>query len=107
VVVRPLHIEELAEVLAMRFEAGKPPEYHSGWRLEDGQDTVLSAFQSNLDCQRRRVTGRPFFPFLRKGVPRIISSRQCRRAPLALSHSSPAGTYDSRTGLPQRATRIR
>ena len=43
VAVRPLHVEELAEVLAIRFETRKPPEYHSGWRLEDAQDAVLSA----------------------------------------------------------------
>jgi hypothetical protein len=30
VTVRPLHIEALAEVLSIRFEAGKPPEYNSG-----------------------------------------------------------------------------
>jgi hypothetical protein len=35
VAVRPLRVEELAEVLAICFEAAKPLEYHSGWRLED------------------------------------------------------------------------
>ncbi|KAH9975095.1 hypothetical protein BGW80DRAFT_1251273 [Lactifluus volemus] len=30
VAVRPLRVEELAEVLAIQFEAGKPPEYHPG-----------------------------------------------------------------------------
>ena len=29
VAVRPLRVEELAEVLAIRFESGKTPEYHA------------------------------------------------------------------------------
>jgi ankyrin repeat protein len=46
VAIRPLHVEELAEVLAIRFETGMPPEYHSDWRLEDAQDAVILACSS-------------------------------------------------------------
>ncbi|KAH9970793.1 hypothetical protein BGW80DRAFT_1519499 [Lactifluus volemus] len=46
VAIRPLRLEELAEVLAIRFEAGKPPEYHSDWRLEDAQEAVILACSS-------------------------------------------------------------
>ena len=49
VAVRPLQVEELAEVLAIWFEVGKHPEYHPGWRLEDTRDAVLSAC-SSLIC---------------------------------------------------------
>ena len=44
--VRPLHVDELAEVLAFRFESGKTPEYHADWRLENAQEAVLSACSS-------------------------------------------------------------
>jgi hypothetical protein len=49
VAVRPLWVEELAEVLAIRFEVRKRPEYHPGWHLEDARDAVLSAC-SSLIC---------------------------------------------------------
>ena len=42
VAVRPLLVEELAEVLAFRFESGKTPEYHADWRLEDAHHHRLS-----------------------------------------------------------------
>jgi hypothetical protein len=43
---RPLRVEELAEVLAIRFDDGEAPDYHPDWRLEDAQDAVLSACSS-------------------------------------------------------------
>jgi hypothetical protein len=46
VAARPLRVQELAEVLAIQFEVGKPPQYHSEWRLEDAQYAVLSAYSS-------------------------------------------------------------
>ena len=75
VVVRPLRAEELAEVLAIRFLAGKHPEYHSGWCLGCSRRCSICMFKSNLNYQRRWVTGRPVFTFLCKGVPHIGSSR--------------------------------
>jgi Ankyrin repeats (3 copies) len=55
--VRPLRVEELAEVLAIQFHAGIPAEYHVDWRLEDAQEAVLSACSSlvtivNVDGSR-------------------------------------------------------
>ena len=43
VAVRPLRVEELAEVLAIRFDPGQVPEYHLDWRSEDPQESVLRA----------------------------------------------------------------
>jgi hypothetical protein len=34
VAVRPLRVEELAEILAIRFDPGQLPEYHVDWRSE-------------------------------------------------------------------------
>src|SRR6266404_1405636 len=48
VAVRPLRIEELAEVLALDFDEaeGLTPELKEGWRLEDRQRAVLSTCSS-------------------------------------------------------------
>ena len=48
VAVRPLHIEELAEVLAMDFDEaeGLTPELKEDWLLEDRQRAVLSTCSS-------------------------------------------------------------
>ena len=78
VVVRPLHVEELAEVLAMRFEAGKPPEYHSGWRLEDAQDAVLSACSSLISIVN--VDGSPVVHFSHFSVKEFLTSNRLASA---------------------------
>jgi hypothetical protein len=44
--VRPLRVEELAEILAMRFDSGKLPKYRTGWREEVPSEAVLSACSS-------------------------------------------------------------
>ena len=45
---RPLHVKELAELLAFDFEEGPIPKFHEDWRLEDPVDAVLSACSSLL-----------------------------------------------------------
>jgi len=44
--VRPLHVEELAEVLAIQLDAEEIPEFSADWRPEDMEDAVLSACSS-------------------------------------------------------------
>ena len=46
VAVRPLRVEELAEVLAFDFIAQGTPRLNPGWRLEDQEEAVLSACSS-------------------------------------------------------------
>src|SRR6266478_7751716 len=48
VAVRPLRIEELAEILSFDFEAGPIPKFHEDWRFEDPIDAVLSSTSSLL-----------------------------------------------------------
>ena len=54
VAVRPLHVEELAEILAFDFDAAKGdiPEYHADWRWKDQEEAVLSTCSSliTVDC---------------------------------------------------------
>ena len=44
---RPLRIEELAEILAVRFDEGALPKFNPDWRLGDAEHAVLSVC-SNL-----------------------------------------------------------
>ena len=44
--VRPLRIEELAEILAVQFDTGALPHFHTGWRLSNAEEAVLSACSS-------------------------------------------------------------
>jgi hypothetical protein len=46
VVVRPLRVEELAEVLAFDFTTGGMPKLNPGWRWEDQEEAVTSACSS-------------------------------------------------------------
>ena len=45
---RPLHVEELAELLAFDFKAEPIPKFNEDWRLEDPADAVLSTCPSFL-----------------------------------------------------------
>ena len=48
VAIRPLRVEELAEILAFDFDAAKDdiPEYHADWRWKDQEEAVLSTCSS-------------------------------------------------------------
>jgi len=48
VAVRPLRVEELAELMAFDFTAGPIPKFHEDWRLEDPVHAVLSTCASFL-----------------------------------------------------------
>src|SRR6267154_3319934 len=44
--IRPLHAEELAEILAIQFNPGKLPHYNMDWRPPNPEEAVLSACSS-------------------------------------------------------------
>jgi hypothetical protein len=44
--VRPLHVKELAEVLAFDFSAEGIPKLNQNWRWEDQEEAVMSACSS-------------------------------------------------------------
>jgi hypothetical protein len=46
VAVRPLRVEELAEVLAFDFNTGGMPKLNLSWRWEDQEEAVMSACSS-------------------------------------------------------------
>ena len=44
--IRPLHVKELAEILAIRFPKAAPPTFNAAWRPENAEEAVLSACSS-------------------------------------------------------------
>src|SRR5712671_147807 len=76
--VRPLRVEELAEVLAMRFNTGKVPDYHVGWRLKDPQEAVLSACSSLIAISN--VDGSPIVQFSHFSVKEFLISNRLSEA---------------------------
>ena len=63
VAVRPLRVEELAELLAFDFEAGPIPKFREDWRLEDPIHAILSTCPSFLSvCEEHSD---PMIPLLK------------------------------------------
>ena len=56
VAVRPLRVEELAEILAFDFDAAKGdiPEYHEDWRRKDQEEAVLTTCSSLITIAEYR-----------------------------------------------------
>ena len=46
VAVTPLRVEDLAEIMALRFDGGGHPQYNAGWQLDNAEESVLSACSS-------------------------------------------------------------
>jgi ankyrin repeat protein len=44
--IRPLHVEELADILAIQFDEGALPSYDANWRVDNPEEAVLSACSS-------------------------------------------------------------
>jgi hypothetical protein len=87
--VRPLRVEELAEVLAFDFDVEGIPKLNLGWRWEDQEEAVMSACSSLViivkDGDSRIVQFSRFsIKRILDGEPTCGAHRRC----LALSHST-------------------
>ena len=87
VAVRPLRVEELAEILAFDFDMaqGGIPKYHADWRWKDQEEAVLSTCSSLIAIVDNdgSLSGRAVFSLLRQRVldvesPRILNRRFSR-----------------------------
>ena len=76
VAVRPLPLEELAELLADEFEAtpGGIPEYRANWRLEDQTRAVLSTCSSLVTIFNDNWSGRQVVHFSHFSVKEFLTS---------------------------------
>jgi len=72
VAFRPLRIDELAEVLAIRFESETTADLIKGWRPEDTEDAVLSACSSLIAIVE--VDNSPVVQFSHFSVKEFLTS---------------------------------
>jgi hypothetical protein len=92
VAVRPLHVDELAEVLAIRFDSGQLPQYHEHWRSDNGQEAVLSACSTLISIVN--VDDSPVVQFSHFSVKEYLTSTRLANSEESLSryhvHPHPA-----------------
>ncbi len=82
--VKPLRVEELAEILAVRFDAGALPQFNTGWRLGDAEEAVLSACSSLITVIS--VNGSRIVQFSHFSVKDFLTSDRLATASEDLSH---------------------
>ena len=75
--IRPLRVEELAEILAFRFHEGAPPIFNLAWRPEDAEE-VMSACSSLIAIVQREE--RRIVQFSHFSVKEFLTSEQIGRA---------------------------
>ena len=73
--VRPLRVEELAEVLAFDFDAEGIPEMNPAWRWENEEEAIMSAC-SNLVIIVRDRQGRRIVQFSHFSVKEFLTSNR-------------------------------
>ena len=84
VAVRPLHVDELAEMLAIRFDDGQLPKYCADWQLEGAKDVVLSACSSLIVVVD--VDGSPVVQFSHFSVKEFLTSDRLAKSTKGVSH---------------------
>jgi ankyrin repeat protein len=78
IAIRPLCVEELAEVLAFEFDAaqGGIPRYRAAWRLDDQTQAVLSTCSSLVTVVSERWSGRQVVQFSHFSVKEFLMSNR-------------------------------
>ena len=75
--IRPLHVEELAEVFAIGFDLGVTRNYMEGWRPENPEEAILSAC-STLIAVIRDERGSKIVQFSHFSVKEFLVSERLR-----------------------------
>jgi ankyrin repeat protein len=91
--IRPLRVEERAEVLAIRLDDREDSEYHSDWHPEDARQAVLSACSSLITIVN--VNGSPVVQFSHFSVKEFLMSSRLASAGehLSLYHILPHSAH--------------
>lgn len=105
--VRPLRVEELAEIIAIRFEEGALPEYNMDRYLEDSEEAVLTGCSSLITIVD--VDGSLVVQFSHFSVKEFLTSDRVTalRKPFPLLHCSADYTYDTSEGFREHPTPTR
>ena len=91
--IRPLRVEELAEVLAVLLDTEEGSEYHVDWRPEDSQQSVLSTCSSLITIAN--VDGSTVVQFSHFSVKEFLMSSRLSNAgePLSPYHILPHSSH--------------
>ena len=82
--IRPLRVEELADILAVRFDEGVLPEFNPDWRLgDDAQEAVLSVCSNLISVVD--VNGFQIVQFSHFSVQEFLTSNRLATATQDLS----------------------
>ena len=95
VAVRPLRVEELAELLAFEFDTyiqGGIPKYRAAWQLDDRTQAVLSTCSSLVDIIDDRLSGRQIVQFSHFSVKEFLMSNRLGGFSRYHIHPTPAHT---------------
>ena len=83
--IRPLRVEELAEVLAVQLDVGRDSEYRTDWRPGSAQQAVLSACSSLITIVN--VNGSPVVQFAHFSVKEFLTSDRLRLSSVGVTLS--------------------
>src|SRR5258708_31127466 len=82
--IRRLRVEELAEVLAIRFANAAPPTFNAAWRPDNGEEAVMSACSSLIAIIDKE--GHKVVQFSHFSVKEYLTSNRLARAEERLSY---------------------
>jgi len=82
--IRPLRVEELAEILAVQFDDEALPSFNADWRSEDAEQAVMSVCSSLIAVVDRR--GHQVVQFAHFSVKEYLTSERLAAAEESLSY---------------------
>jgi ankyrin repeat protein len=87
--VRPFSVEELAEIVAVRFDDAAIPTFNPKWRQRDAKEAVLSACSSLISIVD--IAGSQIVQFSHFSIKEFLTSERLATAkqPLSCYHISP------------------
>ena len=82
--IRPLRVDELAEILAFRFEEAKIPTFNAAWRPKNAEEAVISACSSLISIVDRE--GSQVVQFSHFSIKEFLTSERLATAEERLSY---------------------
>ena len=82
--IRPLHVEELAEILAIQFDKAELPTFNASWRPENAEEAVISVCSSLIAIVDRN--GHQVVQFSHFSVKEFLTSERLATAEERLSY---------------------